>query len=459
MYKKKNKNSTYNNVLTDTGGHREPPSNDKQTKQSLSKFPSVRGVRGGASRKASGLRLKNSPPRGVGVWSEATAFQNNLSDIAENNFTDMAVELKGLPSEVLWLCGGSIKKTVSVIDRADEKKFGKPVGKYLTLECADFYKNDELKTRLSQILSDCIFELIEFLNADVKKILVVGVGNIMMTADALGPDTVNKIRLVEQNPTKEIPNEIQDNTRLAEQNAKNEIIKNADADKQNEKNEIQKNTSNGKQTEKNEIPKNFYTDKENKKNEPPKNFRKPVVLCTVIPNVVGMTGIESFDLVCAAAEKTKPDLIIAVDALAASNTARLKNTFQLSTAGLQPGGGVKNHRPALTRENLGVPVAAVGVPLVVRAANLAADILESYGNTVYFKPFENAESSDIAPNNPDLSEQKIPHISETSLSETAKKISRISDMIVTVKDINVAVAECSDVISSAINSMQNPIQN
>jgi spore protease len=345
-------------------------------------------------------------------------YNDILTDIEKNNFTDMAIELKGLTGDVLWLHGGLIKKTVSVVGSDGEKKFGKPAGKYLTLECADFYENDETKARLCQTLSDCIFELIEFLGATVKKILVVGVGNIMMTADALGPDTVNKIRpiLIEQNPSEKTTHNLNpaDDKKSANEppnNIRPTLI---------EQNPSEKTTHNL----------NPADDKNGKKN----HNGEPVRLCTIIPNVVGMTGIESFDLVCAAAEKTKPDLIIAVDTLAAGNTARLKNTFQLSTAGLQPGGGVKNHRPALTRENLGVPVVAIGVPLVVRASNLAADILESYGKTIYFK----------TTNATDRSEQKA-----------AIKTSRISDMIVTVKDVDAAVAECSDVISFAINSIQN----
>ncbi|MDR1905772.1 MAG: GPR endopeptidase [Clostridiales bacterium] len=262
-----------------------------------------------------------------------------------NRYTDMAVELSGLKSGSSSSIRSGIEKTVSVIKKADEEKYGKPEGKYITIECSDFFKNEPQKENLSTALFESLVELIKHLNIPtVKKILVVGVGNVMMTADSLGPECANKI-----NPVLD-----------------------------------------GK-----------------------------ISLHTLIPNVIGMTGIESFDLVFCAAKKIQPDLIIAIDTLAANKTHRLSYAFQMSTSGLQPGGGVKNHRPALNFFTLNTPVIAVGVPLVVYAINLAKDILEVYGY--------------------DITTKKSP------------KDKPLENMIVTVKDINVAVGECSDVISAAIS--------
>ena len=96
-------------------------------------------------------------------------------------------------------------------------------------------------------------------------------------------------------------------------------------------------------------------------------------------NVLGNTGVESAEAVRGLAEETKPDFIIVVDALAARRTSRLCNTVQLSNTGIGPGSGVGNHREALNEETLGVPVFSVGVPTVVDAATLTADLLEENG--------------------------------------------------------------------------------
>ena len=82
-------------------------------------------------------------------------------------------------------------------------------------------------------------------------------------------------------------------------------------------------------------------------------------------------------------EQVKPALVIAVDALASRRVGRVCATVQLSDTGIIPGSGVGNHRSALNRETLGVPVVAIGVPTVVDSATLAADLLEESGITDY----------------------------------------------------------------------------
>lgn len=105
-------------------------------------------------------------------------------------------------------------------------------------------------------------------------------------------------------------------------------------------------------------------------------FRSVSVLRT---GVLGTTGLESAETVRALVEQTKPGLVIAVDALASRRTERVCAAVQLSDTGIAPGSGVGNHRAALDRETLGVPVASVGIPTVVDAATLAADLLEESG--------------------------------------------------------------------------------
>lgn len=95
--------------------------------------------------------------------------------------------------------------------------------------------------------------------------------------------------------------------------------------------------------------------------------------------VLGTTGMESGELVSAAVERVKPAAVIAVDALAARSMDRVCTTVQIADTGIVPGSGVGNHRQALDQETLGVPVVAVGVPTVVEAATLCADLLERSG--------------------------------------------------------------------------------
>lgn len=111
----------------------------------------------------------------------------------------------------------------------------------------------------------------------------------------------------------------------------------------------------------------------------PKHFAgfRPVAVQRT--GVLGTTGVESAETVRGLVAEVQPALVIAVDALASRRVGRVCATVQLSDTGIIPGSGVGNHRSALNRETLGVPVIAVGIPTVVDAATLAADLLEESG--------------------------------------------------------------------------------
>lgn len=100
------------------------------------------------------------------------------------------------------------------------------------------------------------------------------------------------------------------------------------------------------------------------------------------PGVLSATGMESAEIAAAVSSSLHPSCVIAVDALASRGLSRLCRTVQLSDTGISPGSGVGNHRAALNRETLGVPVVSVGVPTVVDAATLAMDLLEDAGESV-----------------------------------------------------------------------------
>lgn len=107
----------------------------------------------------------------------------------------------------------------------------------------------------------------------------------------------------------------------------------------------------------------------------PEHFGHLRPVAALAAEVLGNTGMESGDLVRAVCEEIKPTCVVAVDALASRSLERLCRTVQLADTGITPGSGVGNHRTALDRETLGVPVIAVGVPTVVEAATLCADLL------------------------------------------------------------------------------------
>ena len=108
-------------------------------------------------------------------------------------------------------------------------------------------------------------------------------------------------------------------------------------------------------------------------------FRVP--LCAIAPGVLGQTGIETAELVGGVAKTARPDLILAVDALAARATERLGATVQISDSGIFPGSGIGNRRSEISMRTLGVPVIAIGVPTVVNSATLVYDALQSAGYT------------------------------------------------------------------------------
>jgi spore protease len=102
-------------------------------------------------------------------------------------------------------------------------------------------------------------------------------------------------------------------------------------------------------------------------------------MAAISPGVLGQTGIETLEILRGAVRTVKPDLLIAVDALAAGEVGRLGATVQISDTGIVPGSGVGNHRNALTKDTLGVPVIAIGVPTVVNSSTLVRDALEQAG--------------------------------------------------------------------------------
>lgn len=107
---------------------------------------------------------------------------------------------------------------------------------------------------------------------------------------------------------------------------------------------------------------------------------KAFKLSAIAPKVADITGIKSFDIVRAISEYSRPDLIIAIDTLATKYLTRLGNCFQLTTAGICPGGGVNNPQPCLDKDSLLTPVIAIGVPLIISIGSILGDNSSQYAN-------------------------------------------------------------------------------
>lgn len=159
-------------------------------------------------------------------------------------------------------------------------------------------------------------------------------------------------------------------------------------------------------------------------------------VCAIAPGVLGTTGVETLELIGGAAEKLKPDLIIAVDALAARSVKRICNTFQLTDTGINPGAGVGNKRMSINKETLGVPVISIGVPTVVDAVTIANDSIEMAADGC-----KNAMSEIVHR----YSEEERRKMISENLTDKAE------NLVVTPSDIDAVTEKVSKIIANGIN--------
>ena len=154
-------------------------------------------------------------------------------------------------------------------------------------------------------------------------------------------------------------------------------------------------------------------------------------VCAIAPGVLGVTGIETVEMVECIVKKLKPRAVICIDALAARDSDRIGCTIQLSNTGIQPGSGVGNHRRPLTRESLGVDVIAIGVPTVIYAATLARDAFALLTG--------------------DEKQEEALGSMERELLETG-----LGNLIVTPRDIDAIIRNCATLIASGVNRALQP---
>lgn len=157
-------------------------------------------------------------------------------------------------------------------------------------------------------------------------------------------------------------------------------------------------------------------------------------VCAVAPGVLGITGVETLELVEGLVERVKPAALICVDSLAARDSARIGTTVQLTDTGIQPGAGVGNRRVPLTRDTLGVPVIGIGMPTVIYAATLARDAIAWLG----------AEGG------------QAPGDEELAAMERSLLGAEVGEMIVTPREVDALVQDAAGIIASAVNRALQP---
>lgn len=163
----------------------------------------------------------------------------------------------------------------------------------------------------------------------------------------------------------------------------------------------------------------------------------------ISPGVLGLTGIETAEIIEGLVEHVKPDCVIAIDALAAGAVERIGTSIQLADTGINPGAGVGNKRKVLNEETLGCKVFAIGVPTVVNAAVIAHKVIEEL--------FEQLESEPKFANMYNESNEKIlTGIIEKTLSPFRE------NLMVTPKEVDDMIDRTSRVIANALNIGLHP---
>lgn len=247
------------------------------------------------------------------MYNFRTDLADERTDIFKKN-NNISNDINGIETNVRK--EGNVKITeVKVINENGANSIGKPIGNYITMDIPKLkVATDNEIENYGNILS---VELKKLINKHIQKqdeILVVGLGNIYVTPDSLGPKVINEID-VTRHILKYMPNVLEAGTRA---------------------------------------------------------------VSAISPGVLGTTGIETLEIVNGIAENVKPKLILVIDALSSRSIDRISSSIQLADTGIIPGAGVENARKELSKNTLNIPVIAIGIPTVVESAVLVNDCLNVF---------------------------------------------------------------------------------
>jgi len=169
-------------------------------------------------------------------------------------------------------------------------------------------------------------------------------------------------------------------------------------------------------------------------------------LSALTPGVMGITGIETSEIIKGVVDKIKPDYVLVVDALGARNAERVNTTIQINNTGIQPGAGIGNKRKAISEENMGCPVIAIGVPTVVDAATLVSDMMDHLIDAMLGET-EDGEFYEM-----------LQRLSRQEKYVLVKEVlyPHIGNMFVTPKEIDEVIEYLSNIIANGINIAMHP---
>ena len=221
-------------------------------------------------------------------------------------------DIEGIETEEEKIDDNILVSRVKITNEKGEEAIGKKKGNYITVDVKNLkIANEEEIQKTSEVVTKELKSLLAKHIAEKDSILVVGLGNIYVTPDALGPKVINEIDIT-RHLLEYMPEVLDENTRE---------------------------------------------------------------VSAISPGVLGTTGIETMEILKGIVDNVKPKLVIIIDALASRNIERISSSVQLADTGIVPGAGVGNARKELTENTLGIPVIAMGIPTVVEAATRAADSL------------------------------------------------------------------------------------
>ena len=297
-----------------------------------------------------------------------------------------------------------IKIETVTLDKEAAKTISKKEGIYKTI----YFEDVTDETNFNNTLHATTIALKDLLeNMNIKKsdsVLIVGLGNRKATPDALGPLTIDEIKITRQIVELGLPLD------------------------------------------------NKYR-----------------IISSLVPGVMGTTGIETKEIIEGVIEKTKPDFLIVIDALAASSIERINKTIQLTDTGIHPGSGLLNNRFEISKETLGIPVIAIGIPTVVDATTIVSNTINYiFRHFSYEKEnIDNKKLKLVPPSSRDYKnhdktlnkeerEEVMGLIGNLNEEEVKSLITEVLtplgyNLLVTPKEIDFVVSKLSSLLGKALN--------
>lgn len=267
---------------------------------------------------------------------------------------------------------------VKITNENGEKSIGKPIGNYITIDIKKLkIAGEEEIQKTSETLSEELKNLIDKHTDKQGEILVVGLGNIYVTPDALGPKVINEID-VTRHIIKYLPQYIDEGTR-------------------------------------------------------------PV--SAISPGVLGTTGIETVEILKGIVDNIKPKLLIVIDALASRSIERISSSIQISDTGIVPGAGVGNTRQEISQRTLNIPVIAIGIPTVVELATLVSDGIDIFIDRLQDKAKSNDYLNKLQQEDKYEEVKEALNVGEYNMIVTPKEIDELIENMknIVARGINFAV--------------------